>query len=233
MEDVLLSLNEIYFIYTMSEVNLNWRIDTMNDFKQKQLLGMMQNLKLAAEKAKEFREYENNTSIDQYCLDLQKEGIELSEEMIVNKYNELKNFVKVNDYFYDKDETIWQKIENRRNLKFNSDSLIFFINKVIEKHFDTKTLLDPYYIENSMDYIEICPKEKIQEEIMNIIERLIDYANREHITKLDCLVDYYDVNEFMKYYIKRCHNRNRKFKVLIQRYYSTFEDADKSMYKIK
>lgn len=205
----------------------------MSNLNQKQLMEMLHKLKLAAEKSKKIKEYENNTSINQYCLDLRKEGIDLSEEMIVNKYNELKNYVKVNDYFYYKDETIWRKIDSRSKMEFNSDSLLYFINKVIENHFDTKTLLDPYYIEKSMDYIESYPKEKIQDEIMSIVERLIDYAKREHITKLDDIVDCYDVNEFMKYYIKKCHNRNLKFKALIQRYYNTFEDSDTTIYKIK
>lgn len=47
----------------------------MSNLNQKQLMEILHNLKLAAEKSKKIKEYENNTSINQYCLDLRKEGI--------------------------------------------------------------------------------------------------------------------------------------------------------------
>lgn len=68
---------------------------------------------------------------------------------------------------------------------------------------------------------------------MCALQRLILYAKKNYITKLDGIVDGIDVNEFMRYYIKRCYHRDLKFKELMKSFYETFEDADRSIYKIK
>ena len=89
--------------------------------------------------------YQKNTSIKQFLKDLQKEGIEISEKEVVEKYKELEIYKEVSDYFYNKHR---REIEilDRKRIDFNSDILYFFISEIIKNNFDTKTNLDIYYI---------------------------------------------------------------------------------------
>lgn len=206
----------------------------MDSISQKTLQQMMNNLKDAAEMRKRHREYEEKTSIAQYCMDLQKLGIDFTEEAVVKKYKQLEDFSEVLDYFYYKDEFKWKAIDSKRNTSFNSDSQYDYVKRIVEKHFDTKKVSDPFFIDDAMHYIEKeCPKEKIQDEVLLVIERLINYANKKQINTLKDISEYYDINLFMKFYIKKCHNRNTAFKELMKKFYDTFEDADRSIYKIK
>ena len=201
---------------------------------QKQIQEMLVNIKNGIETQQKNRSYEENTSVEQYCLDLQELGIDFTEQMVLDKYKELENFNSVLDYFYYKDQMKWKLIDTKGKANFNSDSQMYFMLKIIEKHYDIKKVLDPFFIDETMYYIETdCPEEKIQEEIMNVMERLIAYANKNDITEVCGIVENYDVNEYLKYYIQDCHNCDCKFKELVQKYYDTFEDADKSIYRIK
>lgn len=73
-----------------------------------------------------------------------------------------------------------------------------------------KTVTEMYYIETA------CPKDKIQTEVMIVIQRLIGYANKKNITQLEGI-------------IKKYHNRNGKFKELMKKYYDSFENTDTSI----
>ena len=110
-------------------------------------------------------EYQKNTSIKQFLKDLQKEGIEIYEKEVVEKYKELETYKKVSDYFYNKHK---REIEilDRKRIDFNSDTLYFFISEFIKNNFDTKTNLDIYYITDQFYDVGEYPKEAIQGELM-------------------------------------------------------------------
>ena len=109
-----------------------------------------------------------------------------------------------------------------------------FYKKLLKSKYDISTLPDIDFIEDSMFYVEAdCPKEQVQNEVMSILKRVILSSEKYNIRTLNGLFDEHDFNEFMRFYIKKCHNRDRNFNELMKQYYESFDDADKKIYRIK
>ncbi|MCD7949471.1 MAG: hypothetical protein LUG12_04300 [Erysipelotrichaceae bacterium] len=178
------------------------------------------------------KKYEEETSIEQYCLDLKKRGIDFSEEAVLSLYEMVQDVQTLWDYFYQKDERKWMNIDDQPHLSFNSDSLFTYIKRIVEKHYNIFDSMDIYYITQNMLDLENCPKKEFQQTFTHHLIILTNYANIHDIHKLSILIPDYDMNEIIKDYIKRCHNRNYQFKEMMKRFYATFHDADTSIYKV-
>ena len=194
---------------------------------------MKNNLKTEFEYQMRKHQYMKEAPIEQILSELKEQGITLTEDDIITKYNELKDIEQVDNGFYKKFQRQWDNIERKGNW-YDSDVQFSLVKRVIEKHFDTRLLADSWFIEDHMQYIENeCPQDQIQQEYMQLIKQLIECAQFKNTHTLRDIIKYYDINEFLKYYIKRCHNRNSEFKSLMKKFYESFDDADQSMYKIK
>ena len=176
--------------------------------------------------------YYKNVSIEELFIEIEKINIHLTEQDIIDKYKEYMDTKKVDDYFYERDRVKWRHLDNQHTI-INSDALLYLIHKIVEKHFDTETVCDPYYIMNRIDDLEETPKQLMQDKVLGIIDSVVEYGQRNHIQQVDGILEEYDFNELLKYYIKKCHNRDAHFKQVIKRYYDTFEDADHTLYKLK
>lgn len=176
--------------------------------------------------------YYKNVSIEELFIEIEKINIHLTEQDIIDKYKEYMDTKKVDDYFYERDRMKWRHLDNQHTI-INSDALLYLIHKIVEKHFDTETVCDPYYIMNRIDDLEETPKQLMQDKVLGIIDSVAEYGQRNHIQQVDGVLEGYDFNEVLKYYLKKCHNRDTRFKQVIKRYYDTFEDADHTIYKLK
>lgn len=200
--------------------------------KSNKQLEMLLKIQKAFESLKETMTYYENISIDDLILELSKHGIILSEQEILDKYQEYFNSKDVDDYFYERDLELWDRLENKKGF-LSSDALTWLIRKIIEKNYDVETLCDPYFIMNRIDALDNVSKKQYQEKVLGIIESLVEYAKKRNIYKIEGMLEMYDVNVILKDEIRRCHQRDAHFKKVLQSYYDTFEDADHSIYKIK
>ncbi|UTY39283.1 hypothetical protein NMU03_00130 [Allocoprobacillus halotolerans] len=176
--------------------------------------------------------YFEEISIDDLLKEIAKNAIHLTEQEILEKYKECINIEKTDDYFYEKDLLKWEGLDNKKNM-INSDALFYLIDKIVIKNFDIDTLSDPFYITRRIDALNHVPKNQAQEKILGIIMSIVEYAKRYDIHSVANILEMYDVNLVLKDEIRRCHQRDAHFKKVIQSYYDTFEDADRSIYKIK
>lgn len=142
------------------------------------------------------------------------------------------DYKKTSDYFYERDLLKWKGLDKENGI-LNSNALNYLIGKIVEKNFDIETVCDPYYITTRIDNLEFVPKNQAQEKILGIIMSLVEYAKRNNLHLVDGIIEAYDVNLILKNEIKRCHRRDASFKKVIQSYYDTFKDADRSIYKLK
>lgn len=85
--------------------------------KSNKQLEMLLKIQKAFESLKETMNYYENISIDDLILELSKHGIILSEQEILDKYQEYFNSKDVDDYFYERDLELWDCLENKGNLK--------------------------------------------------------------------------------------------------------------------
>ena len=111
-------------------------------------------------------------------------------------------------------EMKWRDLDNQ-HIMINSDALLNLIHKILEKHFDTETVCDSYYIIKRIDDLEETPKQLIPDKVLGIIDSVVEYGQRNHIQQVDDVLEEYDFNEVLKYYIKKCHNRDAHFKHVI------------------
>lgn len=176
--------------------------------------------------------YFEEISIDDLLKEISKNGIHLTEKEILEKYKECISLEKTDDYFYEKDLAKWKGLDNKKNM-INSDALFYLIDKIVIKNFDIDTLSDPFYISRRIDELNYVPKNQAQEKILGVIMSIVEYAKRYDIHSVANILEMYDVNLVLKDEIRRCHQRDAHFKKVIQSYYDTFEDADRSIYKIK
>ena len=194
----------------------------------------MRKLEEFSQRQKTYRNYIETTSIEQFLSDLAETGFCLTEEELLKKYEEIGRYAHATDYFYNVYQLEWDRIDDKRNLPFNSDSFMPFYKKLLKSKYDISTLPDIDFIEDSMFYVEAdCPKEQVQNEVMSILKRVILSSEKYNIRTLNGLFDDHDFNEFMRFYIKKCHNRDRNFNELMKQYYESFDDADKKIYRIK
>lgn len=201
---------------------------------EKEMLMMLQDKMLkAAYFMKQRKEYLNNSSFEQMLTDLNERGIIIKENEVVEKYKELRCLEDVDDYFYHKYEVVWNRVDNQKQV-INSDIQLECFIKIIKKHFDYNNLPDSWFIQDRMQYIEDqCPKEKIQKEIMSVIMQIIECGKIKNTRSISDIVDFYDCDEYFRFFIKKCHNRDQKFKALMKNFYDAFDDIDQSIYKIK
>ncbi len=204
----------------------------MMNLRKNNNLSMLIEMQKSLINLKETITYYKNISIDDLLRELSKNNINLNEQEILIKYEEYMNIEDTDDYFYQKDMKIWNKLDNKK-MKLNSDALTWLIRKVVEKHYDVETLCDPYYILDRIGSLENIPKKHVQEKILGIIMSLVEYGKRRNIHSIYEVLEEYDINAILKEEIRKCHQRDAHFKEVIQNYYDTFEDADHSIYKIK
>lgn len=178
------------------------------------------------------RSYYENISIDDLLKEIEKRHIHITEKEVTQKYMECMDSKKTNDYFYKRDLLKWDKLDREKDI-LNSDALYYLIEKIVEKNYDIEAVCDPYYIADRIDNLEFVPKNQAQEKILGIIMSLVEYAKRNNLHLVDGIIEAYDINLILKDEIKRCHQRDASFKKVIQSYYDTFEDADRSIYKLK
>ncbi len=178
------------------------------------------------------KKYEEETSIEQYCMDLKKRGIDFSEEAVLSLYEMVQDVQTLWDYYYQKDERKWMNIDDQPHLPFNSDSLFTYIKRIVEKHYNIYDSMDIYYIKQNFIGLENCPKKDFQQTFMHHLIILSNYANIHDIHELSALIPDVDMNEYIKHYVKQCHNRNYQFKKVMKIFYATFNDADTTIYKI-
>ena len=181
----------------------------------------------------ERKAYLRNSSLEKMLADLNERGIYLTEKEVVEKYKELRCLEDVDNYFYHKYELTWKRIDSQKQI-INSDIQLECNIKIIKKYFDYNNLPDSWFIQDRMQYIEDkCPKEKIQDEIMAVISQIIECAKIKNTRLISKIIDFYDCNEYFRFYIKKCHNRDHKFKALMKDFYDAFDDIDQTIYKIK
>lgn len=174
------------------------------------------------------------TSASQYLKDLEVRNIFITENEILAKYQGAKGYRDVCKYFYELIKEQWKPLDAKKDDIFNPDLFEYYVKKIIEKHYDIKTLPDISYIEDSMLYVdEECPNEDIHEEFVSIVNRVIACGKKHKIRLLKDLFEYDDFNCFMKNHIKKCHRHNKDFKTLMKAYYDAFDDADQSIYHLK
>ena len=68
---------------------------------------------------------------------------------------------------------------------------------------------------------------------MAVISLIIECAKIKNTRFIDDIVDCYDCDEYFRFHIKKCHNRDHKFKALMKAFYDAFDDIDQTIYKIK
>ncbi|MCD7808493.1 MAG: hypothetical protein LUH02_04060 [Erysipelotrichaceae bacterium] len=193
---------------------------------------LMKNLQNENNYYHKHKKYEEETSIEQYSLDLKKRGIDFTEENVLALYEKMQDVQALWAYYYQKDERKWMNIDDQPHLPFNSDSLFTYIKRIVEKHYNIFDSMDIYYITQNMIDLVDCPKKDFQQTFMHHLIILTNYANIYDIHELSILIPDFDMNILMKQYIKRCHNRNNDFKEMMKRFYATFNDADRSIYKV-
>lgn len=172
--------------------------------KSNKQLEMLLKIQKAFESLKETMTYYENISIDDLILELSKHGIILSEQEILDKYQEYFNSKDVDDYFYERDLELWDCLENKKGF-LSSDALTWLIRKIIEKNYDVETLCDSYFIMNRIDALDNVSKKQYQEKVLGIIESLVEYAKKRNIYKIEGMLEMYDVNVILKDEIRRCH----------------------------
>lgn len=84
-----------------------------------------------------------------------------------------------------------------------------------------------------MDDLEDTPKNIIQDKVLGIINSIVEYRQRNDVHSTNEVFYDYDMNQALKDYIRKCHNRDRYFKQVIKSYYDTYEDADRTIYTLK
>ena len=82
--------------------------------KSNKQLEMLLKIQKVFESLKETMNYYENISIDDLILELSKHGIILSEQEILDKYQEYFNSKDVDDYFYERDLELWNRLENKK-----------------------------------------------------------------------------------------------------------------------
>ena len=105
--------------------------------KSNKQLEMLLKIQKAFESLKETMTYYENISIDDLILELSKHGIILSEQEILDKYQEYFNSKDVDDYFYERDLELWDRLENKKGF-LSSDALTWLIRKIIEKNYNVE-----------------------------------------------------------------------------------------------
>lgn len=175
---------------------------------------MLLELQKAFESLKATMNYYDNISIDDLILELSKHGMILSEQEIFDKYQEYFNSKDVDDYFYERDYVLWNRLENKKGF-LSSDALTWLIHKIIEKNYDVETLCNPYFIMNRIDDLDNAPKKQVQEKVLGIIESLVEYAKKRNVSKIEGMLERYDVNIILKDEIRRCHQRDAHFKKVL------------------
>lgn len=193
---------------------------------------MKENLQKAAIFHQRQREYFDTHSIEQMLDDLEKYDICLTEKDILEKYKQYEDANKTISFYFKEYTRQWDVIDNKKEF-FCSDIMIKLVDRIVRKNCDIEKLSDPSYIADRMDCIDDLPKNQIQDKIMGIIISIIECAKRNHISHLEGLLEEYDINEFLLYYIKKCHNRDRYFQNIMKEFYETFDDADPRIYKVK
>lgn len=133
----------------------------MMNLRKNNNLSMLIEMQKSLINLKETITYYKNISIDDLLRELSKNNINLNEQEILIKYEEYMNIEDTDDYFYQKDMKIWNKLDNKK-MKLNSDALTWLIRKVVEKHYDVETLCDPYYILDRIGSLENVPKKHVK-----------------------------------------------------------------------
>lgn len=177
-------------------------------------------------------DYYENSSLEQLLNDVNELGIHMTVDDIACEYSKCFDTYDVACYFYDRDESLWDEIENPKQL-INSDILGFIVSKYVSQNYDTEIIPDFYFIDKRMEIIDSWPKNMIQDKVLGIMTSIVEHGKLKQCRSLDEIFEMTDVNEFFKYYIKKCHNRDMHFKEVMKSYYDAFDDADRSIYKLK
>ena len=140
--------------------------------------------------------------------------------------------IRNSNYFYERDMIKWDRLDNKGKI-LNSDALYYLIDKIVVSHYDTEKLCDPHYILMRMEYLEDTPKNIIQDKVLGIINSIVEYGQRNDVHSINEVFYDYDMNQALKDYIRKYHNRERYFKQVIKSYYDTYEAADRTIYTLK
>lgn len=195
----------------------------------------MDNLKRIAENfefnMKQF-EFYRDTSLEELLDKVKDVHIDMTEEELVDVYKKFYNIFDASVYLYHQNQAKWNALEGKRNT-INADVIEFLLDKMIDRNFDTETLCDPYYIVDRIKRMEEWPKSEVQEKILNLITSVVEYGERIGTRQCTDLLPEFQINFVLKRLIKKCHNRDMHFKEVMKSYYDAFDDADRSIYKLK
>lgn len=201
----------------------------LSSFEEMQMLKQMQE---GLNRMKESISFYENISIKELLNEIAKNEIYITEEDILSQYETCFDSEKVNDYFYERDMMKWDRLDDEGKI-LNSDALYYLIDKIIVSHYDTEQLCDPHYILMRMNHLKDTPKNIIQDKVLGIITSIVEYGQFNNVHYINEVFYEYDMNQALKEYIRKCHNRDSYFKQVIKSYYDTYEDADRTIYKLK
>lgn len=158
-------------------------------------------------------------------------NMDISEKQIIKSYEKLQNIDRVLDYLLDSNRLILNTFDDEQYYLI-SEAFFTLIHQTIMKNYDIETLNDAFYFEIRIVKLQEVPKKQKQEKILGIIRSTVEYAKSNNLSRLKDVYDVIDFNNFLCDSIKFCYNRDKYFKQVIKELYDTFEDVDRSIYKI-
>lgn len=157
-------------------------------------------------------------AINEYQIPLRKKDI-------ITLYMFLYNINDLDDYFYYRDQDLWEELD-RRKVWFNSDALSYFIDKIVKEYYNVYALGDPSVIQDCIWNVNYDNTETILKSVKHYIRLLINYGKRSKKYELEEVLDSIDINKHLFQDLSLCEYIDEELYLLHDELSSYFVDIE-------